>query len=547
MRRNSKLAGCAAIGGLLAAYAVPQSKFFMGAALGTGIGLATAHFMIPKKKKMPPMGSGGQPLVANLAPVMDLGPQEKKSKNPFVTTPLTVTSQALRSKKFPAHSLALPSVRHIGPLYDIIPAKKSSPPGWLGMICGYGTYIRFLQIEWLRWKAQSSPWDVTTPIPGDAKRWMINTQVEPPGPGISGFDDTDEWQRFLDIGTNPSEVVRTFLDTPRHLQNYKFQSWIWAEADDWGLTYPRVTGSEHTKRITLPKWWEDSDWDYLTRVREYYKTANWLVWAGLVYAIHTRREIPHWYRMHCQLYGVPIPSRSLRANRRYLSESTYFVPAFVGQKVIPPVSIHGTSSGTDIPQSDVDLLLETIIAHTPPPGARDVIRPPGEPRGICDWMWFENSAQPFRPSWGLPENWSDIILQRRMKEARGSWVGKLADIVQVVGWAIGSAVGAGLLKAVAQSLVTGLMSICQLGADLFDFNVGGLVGDSSLWNTAITAMKGSGGLSGSQAADKIRQLAGPKIEQLEKWDWNHSWDLFGGLNGIASNLDGSGRQALNDL
>ena len=660
MKRSTIIAGATTVGGLLVSALVPKARFWVGAAIGAGVGASTALLTTKpdEPEALPPAPLPEEPpMVADRAPessgvalwdprrvsiatptpvapppiikwdptiVPTGGPTPLKM--PILTVPKEVStilattqrtpilpadpiilskeiSNALlaapRVMSAPSNSYAMSSVGDgkstiISPalslkiqeltkaLYSKKVAVTGEPPGWLGMILGYGSQVRYLAMKWMYDRTACSPFNREGESFGDWEGSDVNyfnQRVEPipPRQGSAAtccFDTRgSDWTSLVGMksfkyfsgggdeytdafsgedGLYPKVVAFKVLRSP--FLSYEGRGWFkWTEHSEWGFDY--ITDSPKGKilelptlppgrKVWMPSWYHDevraafgskatlemASHKYLTRVRRYYRSGYWLVWAAACYAIHVLRDqdVPWWFRRHCRNWGVPFPSQRIRGdkNRRYFTDA-------VDEGSPPiPVSIYGTSTGTSIPRSDVEHLLALVVQHAPEPGAAEEILP-GSLRRVIDWP-DDVLSFPASPSWEC--------LPRPGEEAYGNEE-LIRDIVQTVvgiGMSVAGSVSgsSGMdLGALSSTLVQSATLLCEFTTALVNKGAGNL-GYSDLWNSVakVTSLA-SGGETGFLTEHLVG--LGDSMRRVDQY-WPHTEQLLGAVTPISGEFDPGG-------
>ena len=438
-----------------------------------------------------------------------------------------------------------------GPRNEIFKWGSHGPSGWLGNLLGYGLTVRLLSFKWLIWKRQLHPWDRwmsdrTTPV----KTYWMQKRVEPPPPvGFWGgiTPNYAAWIGSIKIG---EKVFSGIASTPawqadREIHatgKMELDKWSWGDHPQWGLTTDRpkwFRNAEQRARwiVKPPKWWPDTDEEYLNRVISYYTNGIRILWAAAIYAIHARRDkkIPTWFQRHCALWSLPFPNEEERGKRRYFTDSDRFSER--EGEYIAPVSINGLGVGEQITDADLDQLLALVVHHTPVPGTVDPIPRPSY-SSLCDWP---QGTGPMRPaSTSLPPDWVAIIWGRKEKQLFEGWQGQLSEIITSVTSSIMSIAAAGVGSGISAALqaATGLagtalgsalaavvsaaMSLCASSALAFA-RTGQL--DTGIWRQIVSVAAAE---AGSLAIDTTKSLLADNVAAIEKHTgWEYLGDCWG--------------------
>lgn len=305
--------------------------------------------------------------------------------------------------------------------------------------------------------------------------------------------------------------------------------WTWTKHPNWHLATERkrvsiVDGQEirHDRKLSMPAWFGNSfetetNRAFALRVWRYYEAGYFLVWSGTMYALQADAKIPDWWLDHAWFWGCPVPTDEARQAKRNWSRGCQHLD---DKEPIKPQSIHGDAYGK-LPQEDVDLILQLIVRHTPPPGSVEEILP-SDNRRLIDWPAIDATGG-FRPTFTMPQNWENYIKQRRQDYQSRSPMAYVAKGVQLLNKVVSAIGGDASIGEVIFSLVEGAI-------ETFADDLKRVMGDSwfrvlsmstSLAGACVKEFRDAGSMS--EVVSNIPQM----LEEIPFDNFQNMLDYFG--------------------
>lgn len=367
---------------------------------------------------------------------------------------------------------------------------------------------------------------------GKSAEWK-SAHYDHPDHFIAVTVDEDHHLRVRGEKVHPAKRVRDWVN---HIEEHK-------NGSEWRIGRNRQfeliehaqdeVGASTIRAIHVPSFWRASEArveEYYVRLQNWYRTAHWLSWAGLMLCLHARMAVPSWYRDHCVAWGIGVPS----------AVGVSFGTAALG--VIPDGQLY---IGRDprlriLPSALHTELLHAVVRHAPPPGTNgwmgEQIAAVGEPRTLCDMPPEAGSIQP--PLELLDEDghlsWCEAsVTKSKSVSSHLPWLDVVGPIIDILISVAGSFAGGAIstaAKAVtaAAGAVLGAVSyivatVCvqtvnKLGRGNYDMSAGDVVG-------LIGGAVSSSGLEGAALKSVPEDLwaalktAGAALPEIDGTDW----------------------------
>ena len=323
-----------------------------------------------------------------------------------------------------------------------------------------------------------------------------------PSKGIKPAKNIERWIKY-------SEVKRRF--SGKNLTRDQYRDAVKRYYSRNGLSYALsvhpISGAyyfEYPRIRNIPTYWNQSKQrrtDWMNRLDHFYMNCNWLVWAGEMLRLHSKKEV--WkgvlpnsrWRDHLLLWGVGRPNKGQTNDRRNMREYDW------GTTLDNPFVLEYT-------KQEVEEILKAIMYHTPPP---------------CDYRFQGNQiaalGQP-KMMMDIPDAAGSLQLPVRMDGwvyNRGLQIGGSAGTFdpfalgfQVVASAVGGAAG-GVVSIGSSILFT---TIAQVVQRAYDMAIKGMLTGKRFSGADVVGLVGDLALSLANQAGA--EAAAAVIRELEK-------------------------------